>query len=463
MIKSSLLIALLLSSPLIADMSFEEWQNQENRAFKNYQTQMDKEFIEMLKRDWQEYQSMQTPTSYQRPKPQYQPILQLEPKPQKLVKIPSNPPKLIAIPKPPKKEYIKGYKQIRFKFFSLNINLHYDKRLKPNIGAISNSAIADFWNKSSSINYKLLIKEIKEYQDIYGLDGWSSYLLVNKLSKEIVNHDINSQNLLTWFILVKLGVDTKVGFSSNQISLLIHSDEMLYGVNFFTIDGKKYYRFNNNGTKKLKIYKGEINTLYAMKFLNQKVKIPFNIKYRKIRFNYQSREYQLNIPYNTTLVQLYKTYPQLDYNRYVELSKLSQDFIEQELKPIVSSMSKIEAINFLLRLTQNGFRYKTDTENFGKEKVMFFEETIHYAYSDCEDRAIFFATLVKQLLKVDIVFVKYPNHLATAIRLKSKIGDDKIIYQNQRYYIADPTYSNANIGQAMPQIKGQKIKIIKLF
>jgi hypothetical protein len=115
-------------------------------------------------------------------------------------------------------------------------------------------------------------------------------------------------------------------------------------------------------------------------------------------------------------------------------------------------MSQIEAINFLLRLTQNGFEYKTDGENFGREKVMFFEETLHYRYSDCEDRAIFFATLVRELLDLDLVFIKYPNHLATAIRLNSDIGGESVIYNNQRYYIADPTYSNANIGQAMPHI-----------
>ena len=60
------------------------------------------------------------------------------------------------------------------------------------------------------------------------------------------------------------------------------------------------------------------------------------------------------------------------------------------------------------------------------------------------------------------MFVKYPNHLATAIRLNSTMKGDKIIYQNQQYYIADPTYSNANIGQVMPQFKNAQFQITEL-
>ena len=46
---------------------------------------------------------------------------------------------------------------------------------------------------------------------------------------------------------------------------------------------------------------------------------------------------------------------------------------------------------------------------------MFPEETINYPYSDCEDRSILFSYLVKNLLHLDIVGVKYNDHLATAI------------------------------------------------
>ena len=462
MIKSSIVVTLLCTSPLVADITFEEWNRQETQAFATYQTQIDKEFEEMLKRDWQEYRAMQNYTPYQRPKPKQQPKLHTTPNIKKVVK---TPPKLFNPTEPPTiphKTTPVGYRKVSFDFFSIGVEIVYDQRLNYNLTTISNSTIANYWHKCSLANYQPLIKQIEEYRENYNLNGWATYLLVQKISQQI-NYDPNSQNLFSWFVLLKLGIDAKVGFSSNHIALLLCSSEKLYGVKYFTLGGKHYYQFDQEEHTKLKIYRGELkDNIYAINFINQIPKLPLKIKNRNLKFIYKNREYIFNIRYNKNLVNLYKTYPQLDHNKYLQLSELSRNFINQELRPIVSSMSEIDAIDFLLRLTQNGFRYKTDNENFGKEKVLFFEETLHYAYSDCEDRAIFFATLVKQLLNVDIVFVKYPNHLATAIRLNSTVKGDKIIYQNQQYYIADPTYSNANIGQVMPQFKNAQFQITEL-
>ena len=461
--KNSIIVTLFLYSNLVAEITFKEWNRQETQAFANYQTQIDKEFIEMLKKDWQEYRAMENSVPYQRPKPPKQPLLHSIPKIKKVVK---TPPTLLNPIEPPtiphKTPPPIGYQKISLKFFSINVEILYDKRFNYNISTISNSTIANYWHKCSSSNYQPLIKQIQEYQDNYNLNGWATYLLVQKISQQI-KHDPNNQNLFSWFILLKLGIDAKVGFSSYHIALLVCSNEKLYGVKYFTLNNKTYYQFKQEEYAKLKIYKGKINNnLYAINFINQIAKLPLDIKKRTLKFVYKNKEYLFYIRYNKNLINLYNTYPQLNHNHYLQLSDISHNFIHQELLSIVSNMSEIDAINFLLRLTQNGFEYKTDTENFGKEKVMFFEETLHYAYSDCEDRAIFFATLVKQLLKVDILFVKYPNHLATAIRLNSTIKGDTIIYQNQQYYVADPTYSNANIGQVMPQLKNAQFQLLEL-
>ena len=47
--KNNIIVALLLSSYLVADITFEEWSRRETQSFVNYQTQMDKEFIEMIR------------------------------------------------------------------------------------------------------------------------------------------------------------------------------------------------------------------------------------------------------------------------------------------------------------------------------------------------------------------------------------------------------------------------------
>ncbi len=459
--RSSIVVAMLLCSNLVADMVFEEWNRQETQSFVNYQTQMDRAFVDMLQRDWQEYYAVEDSVHYLRPKPRRQPIRQSNPQIKEHIKVS---PKLVTPTNAPtisKKRTPIGYQKIAFDFFSIGVEILYEQRFSYNIETISNSTIAKYWYKLSSSNYRPLLKQIREYREVYGLNDWATYLLVREITKQI-NYETNNRNLLSWFILVELGIDAKVGFSSNHISLLLGSRQKLYGVKYFSLNGKNYYQINNQENHKLKIYRGEIGLLHTIDFRDKIVKLPLDIKSREIRFVYQDREYGLSFEYNQNLVKLYKTYPQLDYNQYGQLSTISREFIHQKLSPLISNMSEIDAINFLLRLTQNGFRYKTDRENFGYEKVMFFEETLHYSHSDCEDRAIFFAQLVRELLHLPILFIKYPNHLATAISLpNSSIGGDTFIYKNQRYIIADPTYSSANIGQAMPDLEGVKFKIIE--
>ena len=46
---------------------------------------------------------------------------------------------------------------------------------------------------------------------------------------------------------------------------------------------------------------------------------------------------------------------------------------------------------------------------------MFANETLYFDKSDCEDRAVLFSYLVKELFGVGVVGVKYKDHMATAL------------------------------------------------
>ena len=45
------------------------------------------------------------------------------------------------------------------------------------------------------------------------------------------------------------------------------------------------------------------------------------------------------------------------------------------------------SVNRLLRFVQTAFEYKTDEDQFNTENYLFPLETLHYPYSDCEDRS----------------------------------------------------------------------------
>jgi len=452
---------LFCSTLLMAENNFESWQKQETQSFQTFQSNEDKAFIEHLK-EWEWYIEGISPKIYSKPKPQTQPIIKpflVQTKPSVIKRVK---PLVQDVPTIPKLLYSMGSQHIEVDFFGQKLSFAYPQNMSGSLLSLSTQTISKFWQNVTQQNYHILVDRIKLYQKEYHLNGWATYLLVSKISQHITQEP-HAQTALKWFLLIKIGIDAKVGISQEQLVLMVHSSNLIYATRYFTLNHKHYFVLDGSvSTTKLQIYKRGNSNLLALNFMEQP-RLKQSIKERIIKFTFQNRFYNIPFYYNQNLVNFYKTYPQIPYNYYtrMNLSTQSKESLDQVLKPIVEQMSQLDAINFLLRLTQNGFRYKRDHAQFGKEKVMFFEETLAYEYSDCEDRAIFFTYLVKKLLHLNIIFIKYPNHLATAIELNTTIKGESLIYKNKRYYIADPTYSGSNIGRAMPKLQGQNIKIIE--
>jgi len=114
----------------------------------------------------------------------------------------------------------------------------------------------------------------------------------------------------------------------------------------------------------------------------------------------------------------------------------------------------------LLRFVQTAFAYQTDGQQFNTENYLLPIETLHYPYSDCEDRASLFSWLVESLLGLDAVLLDYPGHIAAAVEFTKTPKGDRLTFKNKRYTITDPTYINASAGMTMPQFKTTRPKVL---
>ena len=85
----------------------------------------------------------------------------------------------------------------------------------------------------------------------------------------------------------------------------------------------------------------------------------------------------------------------------------------------------------------------------------------YYPYCDCEDRAVLYSYLVRNLLKLDVVLLDYPNHIATAVCFNENVSGDFVTVEGKKYIVCDPTYIGASIGKAMPQFKRVAAKVLK--
>jgi NifU-like protein involved in Fe-S cluster formation len=358
---------------------------------------------------------------------------------------------------------------VKVNFYNKEIKFNYDKNMEFRLSNINKNSISDFWEKISKTKYKALISQLQSKSEELNLNDWATYQLTYKVGQEIYKSD-NVANLFTWFALVKMGYDTKVGYSKDKIYLLAIMKHKLYQVAFFKLKGKKYYVLTPNGrvgkVGKIYTYKGNYPKADdKLSFdINKEIKFYSNIKKKDLKFKYYGKNYSVASSYSKDLVDFYGTFPQSDYNIYFNTKNsapLSNSILRQ-LQEILKGKSELEAVNILLRFTQTAFAYKTDQKQFDYEKVMFPEETVFYPYSDCEDRSIMFSFLVKNILGLDVVGVKYPDHMATAVEFSSKVSGDGFNYKNKKYVISDPTYVNANAGMAMPQYKNRKFEVISL-
>lgn len=471
------LALLFISSLAIAD-NYQEWLKSQNTQYTQYKKSLDEEFSDMLKKDWEAFKSMSTPSPYKKAKPVFIPALKMPPvTPVKEINkspiVIVEPIKEVVIPQP--KKVVKEVKKIKdfytsnFKFYSIPMSIQYDKKTSYAMDKINKETISGFWDMMSKTNHKKLIKQIESTSTNLNLNDWAKYQLIHKLGSKIFK-DNNSANLFSWFILVKMKYDTKVGYSSNNIYLMSTMQHNLYQVSFFTLKKKKYYILTPDGKV------GNIGSIYtytgdypkSKKMLSftifEEMKFYNNLKTKSLKFKYNGKQHTINTQYSSDLIDFYKTFPQSDYNIYFSTknSTALSNSILVKLAPLVKGKSEIEAVNLLLRFVQTSFKYKTDQKQFSYEKVMFPEETIDYPYSDCEDRSIMFSYLVKNLLNLDVVGVKYNDHLATAVAFSSKLTGANFRYKGTRYTISDPTYINANAGVSMPQYKNSKFKIISL-
>ena len=520
------------TSSLFSQDDYEKWKKAQEEQFQQWKDARDKEFTEFLKAEWKQFQAFKEQTLFdtpkpktlpiapprpepkpalnQKPKPEQKPELKTEEKPvakpeQKVEKTPETnvPPKpeIKTEPKPemkpennpapvpPPKPVVKtetaptsssmvdpekNPNSVSVDFFEAAIALLYANGLQTHLdGPPSSKTISAFWESMSKSNYEDFIKQAQAYKERMNLNDWGYCEFINKTAEKLYPGSRNESKMFDWFMLTKSGYQAKIGYSGDNIYLLLPTSGVLYGV--------AYYMFGNSTTKFYNVMfdryeKPHISTLYsydqnypnATKLTGYQIdgapRIQHDIQTRTLKFTHNGSEYTVKVEYDRSAVKFFEYYPQTDLRVYFDAVPSSDAKVSllDALRPLIKDKSETEAVDMLLHFVQTAFKYETDDEQFGREKPFFPEETLYYPGSDCEDRAVLFSFLVRNLLGLDVVGLEFPNHVATAVRFKENVNGDQVVYQNRKYIICDPTYINADYGMCMPQFKNVKPDIIAI-
>lgn len=357
------------------------------------------------------------------------------------------------------------------------IHLHYDQSIfisPPQY--ISDQSFKDFYYDLEQSNYHTILRNLFTYKQKLHLNDWLYYLLIRQCAQKIFTHeDNNYKTLFTWFILHKSGYQVQLDHIKHQVSISVFSYDNVYDMPKREANGGWFI----NLTAYEKVSKPRSHFTISSDFnINKKGK-PFSFqlkelptftrpKYetKKLSFVHDKQLYKVNARINRSIIAILQSYPELSIKEHaqVPLSTPAQASLLGNLKQFIAGKSDYEAIRLLLSFTRQARDYKTDQEAYGRQNVTFTpEETLHYQFSDCEDRSVLFYYLVAQLLDVDIILLDYPEHASVAVALKQGYTKKPIVYKGKKYFICDPTGpgNHLNIGEYPRGLELQACDIIE--
>jgi hypothetical protein len=402
------------------------------------------------------------------PKPEPVPVPQLEPVP---APTPDPAPELEPAPEPepePAPVGKPGKARADCEFHGQSLKVLFDPRLSITLGApVDNHAIGDFWKIASQADFAPLVEQLERLRNELRLNDWGYFQLVKTVAEEI-QASSDDATLFTWFLLTKSGFRAKVGYGEGKVSLLVPSENTIYQVPYFTLEGMKYYNLTSYGrTEKTgRLFIHEENYPAADRRVDLALEVAPNFRtepvVRVLRFHYGGREHQVAVTASRSLVGFFDRYPQTDLPVFfaAAASREAEESLLVALRRLVADKNETEAVNLLLRFVQTAFEYKTDDQQFGREKCLFVDETVFFPYSDCEDRSVLFSFLVRRLTGLKVVGLLYPGHVATAVRFTEEVPGDGISVDGKQFVICDPTFINADLGTAMPKFKYVTPKVI---
>ncbi|MDX9814545.1 MAG: hypothetical protein WC144_04500 [Sulfurimonas sp.] len=301
------------------------------------------------------------------------------------------------------------------------------------------------------------IADIKSAKNEFSLNDWAIYLLVQKVS----TNSLKSKNskLLAWMIFNELEYDVKYALVGDEPVLLYNIKDGLYEAKWCDIDSKIYYILENINCSSIYSYE-DTKTLKPLDLsLAILPRLSYDIREKTIGFEYDAKRYSFTFSYNKNLLDFLDSYPEASSDIYFNspLDELSRTTLLSAIAREINTKKSTQALDFVLKLVQNSFVYESDSSQFKKQKSMFALQTLFYANSDSEDRAVLFSYLVRELFGFETVGLMYDDHFVVGLDIP--LDGDSIKIDKRDFLISDPTYQNGKIGQT--QLKYSKIKPLK--
>lgn len=465
-----------------ARKAYEEFKQQVNQDFSNFRKQANEQYAKFLEEAWEQFHTL---PAIPKPKDETTPPIvapdEDKDKPIDNRNIPIKnvvtPP--VPTPQPVPVEPIKEHPQpqeytVDFLYCGTKCSVRINKEVKSALTNLKcdNNNLSKTWTSLS--NKGLMNNTIRDCLALrmnMNLCDWAYLNLLYSLSKAIYGKS-NEATMLTSYIYCQSGYKMKFGRSGQSIYLLYASEHGIYDTSYFKIDNIRYYPFECDKNQ-LEICKGAYPQEKPLSlYIPQKQAFEYKASNLRTLTSKRYPDVQVQVQVNKNMIEFYNTYPTSEINgnfmtRWAMYANTPLDErVKSQLYPNltekIKGLNQLEAVNKLLNWVQTAFVYEYDDKVWGHDRAFFAEETLYYPYCDCEDRAILFTRLIRDLLGLQTILVYYPGHLASAVSFTDEVSGDYILLKGKRFIITDPTYIGAPVGKTMPDMNNSQANVILL-
>lgn len=375
-----------------------------------------------------------------------------------------------------------------FTYYGTSMNVRWGNAKFLKFSTVSNKEVAKAYEMFSKEEYKNLLSDCLKLRDNYRLCDWAYYKMLETLSVAIYGKGTNEATFLLGALFGKSGYKMRFAIdkTNKKLHLLCAMNCGAYDYSYYIIGGESFYLLDKSKPNSLdycpKAYAGErelsldINRLPVLKKnLSEE---------RTIRS--RSSSLQTKTRMNKNLIEFFKDYPtgyknnnfmtRWAYYAETPVSEEIKNVLYPQLRQKIQNLPPLAAANMLLNWMQPlpddeanrpenkdvGLHYGYDDAIWGADRAFFAEESLFYPLSDCEDHAILFSHLIRDLMGLDVALVYYPGHLSTAICFNTEVKGDAVMVGNRKFIVADPT-SRGKVGTTMFQYRDTNPKDIKVI
>ena len=337
-----------------------------------------------------------------------------------------------------------------FRFYGRTYRVRYDRKADLTLPSVEESDVAAGW-EALETGAPSLIEDCLAIRDREKLCDWAYLQLADSLSTAVYPTPCNERELLFGYLMGRAGYTIRFGSNAGTLTCIYGTKQIIYASSYYPLDNAYYYEHRPQAgglfvsdpvpgaTRPL-----DLSLNHAPTFADGSL-VQRHIDVRGIAFDYSIPAAQLDF---------YGSYPHTEMfvKANAPVSAALRESLYPTLRAAIEGKGQIEAANIILHFVQGLMTYESDRTHWGFEKWNFPEESFWYLRGDCDDHAILFARLIRDLMELDVLLVQCDvnggrAHAATAVHFTEPLAGDTFEHGGKTWWCCEPTSNYSNVGQ----------------